>query len=232
MWISDGANGWLDSDEFDDEQNVMHTGDLGFAVSRYLTQDQVKDYGRQSSSPLPENESAEADSQDCQRLSTMPFIVYKEGAYSLAPDAVSKLSQLSNPMCVVTVFGAAGSGKSTLVIRSLYSVDPSSIDFVCTRQENQEKVGDSRSSNDVPTVAFWMWSPPISVPQLGGANINILILESGRGDPNVLFSIAVLLSSHILYNGVGLLDDHRISDLQTVRNLTRFSFHFLISDDN
>lgn len=224
MLICDGANGWLDPDLFADQSQIQidaaQVGDLGFAVSRFLTQDQVMDHSPKST-PTPE--CSDADDQECDKLFKIPFILYKDGIYSLAPDAADRLSRINKPICIVTVFGAAGSGKSTLVIRSLYALDPSRNDGIYTRPETSDSDAHNRKEScDLQHVAFWMWSLPIPVPQLGGTNISVIILESGRGDLNVLFSIAVLLSCHVLYNGVGLLDDHRISDLHTIRNLTRF----------
>ena len=122
-------------------------------------------------------------------------------------------------ICIVTVFGAPKSGKSTLIIRSFYSTDPSADDPIDTNHDAYGYHQDT-DSEELERVAFWLWSQPILVPHIGGA-ITMLVLESGRGDENILFAIAVLLSSHVLYNGAGLLDENRILDLHPIRNLTR-----------
>ena len=226
MLIRDNANGWMDAEDFDQDEtaeSVMHGGDLGVAISRFLTQDQVTDH--QIKSPLAsEVDCSEAESQEPEKLYTIPFIVYKDGVYSLTTNASDRLSSISTPPCIVTVFGEAKSGKSTLVVRSLYALDTSSEDAMYTVHED---IGHDRElDKDSESVAFWLWTNPIIVPQIGGSTITVLVLESGRGDLNILFSIAVLLSSHVLYNGVGLLDDNRISELHCIRNLTRSSLRW------
>jgi hypothetical protein len=233
MLICDGANGWIGADEdgMMDEMNSLLPGeDLGFAVSRFLTQDQVRDEMRKS--PVSELDyTSEVDSQEPEKLFPIPFITCKEGSYALASGVSDRLSQISKPICIVTVFGAPKTGKSTLIIRSLYSIDASSEDPIDTSHDlygyHQDNGADSE---ELERVAFWMWSKTISVAHIGGA-ITMLILESGRGDENILFAISVLLSTHVLYNGAGLLDEHRILDLHTIRNLTRCCPHFSCCTD-
>ena len=219
MLICDGANGWIGAE--DDMDSLLPGEDLGFAVSRFLTQDQVRDEMRKS--PASEIDySSEVENQEPEKLFPIPFITCKEGYYALASGVSDRLSQISKPICIVTVFGAPKTGKSTLIIRSLFSIDASADDPIDTSHDVYGYHQDnSTGTEELEHVAFWMWSKTILVPHIGGAAITMLVLESGRGDENILFAIAVLLSTHVLYNGAGLLDEHRILDLHTIRNLTR-----------
>jgi hypothetical protein len=145
-----------------------------------------------------DNESLEANHGE---IFSVPFIMCTDGNYSLTLVASCRLSKFSKPISIVTVFGAPRSGKSTLILRSLYSVDPSDNDPVDLHHKFHGCNQYSQTLQDEQQVAFWMWSQPISVPQPDGAPITMLVLESGRGDENILFAIAVLLSTHVLYNG-------------------------------
>ena len=73
----------------------------------------------------------------------------------------------------------------------------------------------------------WLWSEPIKGTTLTGEAVSLIVLDTeGLGSPSVsdqhdarVFALATLLSSKIIYNSLGSIDEDAISNLSFVANL-------------
>ena len=154
----------------------------------------------------------------------IPFIALDEGNFTLCSDALELIAALPCPISVCTVFGAPGTGKTTLVQSILKSGQEEFHHEVWNESELSTRQKFSCHSENCPFL--WFWNRPITVPCEDGESITLIVLESGHGfgswkeHESVIFALSVLLSDHVLYTGVDLLDES-ISELRPIRCLTK-----------
>ncbi|XP_059809245.1 guanylate-binding protein 1-like [Hypanus sabinus] len=140
----------------------------------------------------------------------LQLVCNKDGKLHLNPEALNYLQSIEKPMVVVSVVGAARSGKSYLMN--------------CLAGNNYGFSVDS--SVQAHTKGIWMWCR--SLPQR--PNEVLLLLDTeGLGDPekgdihndHFIYSLAVLLSSVLIYNGQRNIDQQSLQDLHFVTELSK-----------
>ncbi|KAL2083065.1 hypothetical protein ACEWY4_020838 [Coilia grayii] len=133
------------------------------------------------------------------------------GGLSVSPGALDILQQLEQPVVVVSVVGLYRTGKSYLMNR-------------LAGRQTGFALGNTIESK---TKGIWMWCVPH--PSKSGHTLVLLDTE-GLGDVNKgdskhdtkIFALAVLLSSTLVYNSRGTIDNRAIEELQYVTELTEF----------
>ncbi|XP_072128083.1 guanylate-binding protein 1-like isoform X2 [Mobula birostris] len=138
-------------------------------------------------------------------------LVYNiDGKLQLNSDALRILQSIEDPMVVVAVVGAARTGKSYLMNCLAGKKKGFSVD----------------SDMQAHTKGIWMWCR--SLPHR--PNEVLLLLDTeGLGDPekgdidndNSIYSLAILLSSILIYNGQRNIDQQALKDLQFVTELSK-----------
>ncbi|XP_059809241.1 guanylate-binding protein 1-like [Hypanus sabinus] len=140
----------------------------------------------------------------------LQLIYNKDGELQLNPEALKVLRSIEDPMVVVAVVGAARTGKSYLLNCLAGSKNGFSVD----------------SSVQAHTKGIWMLCQ--SLPQR--PNEVLLLLDTeGFGDPdkgdkhndNSIYSLAILLSSILIYNGQRNIDQQSLQDLHFVTELSK-----------
>ncbi|XP_072889392.1 guanylate-binding protein 1-like [Hemitrygon akajei] len=138
-------------------------------------------------------------------------LVYNEDEkLVLNPEALKVLRSIEDPMLVVAVVGAARTGKSYLMNCLAGGKKGFSVD----------------STIQSHTKGIWMWCQPL--PQR--PNEVLLLLDTeGLGDPekgdidndHFIYSLAILLSSILIYNGQRNIDQQSLQDLHFVTELSK-----------
>ena len=135
----------------------------------------------------------------------LPFLSYdRHGCISVGVDASSFLSTLHSPVVFVTVAGPTRTGKSFLANQILGRMDGFEV-----------KPGVHASTRGV-----WLWPAVqhINVPTSNGSRrVSLVVLDcQGLKDDHAedrLFCIAAALSSAVVYNALGALDEIRHEQL-------------------
>ncbi|KAK7130463.1 hypothetical protein R3I93_019953 [Phoxinus phoxinus] len=134
-----------------------------------------------------------------------------EGKLCVQESALQILQQIQEPVVVVAVVGLYRTGKSYLMNR-------------LAGKQTGFALGSTIESK---TKGIWMWC--VSHPTKAGTTLMLLDTE-GLGDVNKgdskhdtkIFSLAVLLSSTIVLNSRGTIDNRAIEELQYVTELTEY----------
>ncbi|XP_072889487.1 guanylate-binding protein 1-like [Hemitrygon akajei] len=135
----------------------------------------------------------------------LQLVFNKDGKLQLNPEALRVLQSFEVPMVVVTVVGAARTGKSYLMNCLAGDKNGFSVD----------------STVQAHTKGTWMWCQ--SHPQR--PNEVLLLLDTeGLRDPekgdshndNSIYTLAILLSSVLIYNGKNQIDQQSLQDLHFV----------------
>ncbi|XP_058610450.1 guanylate-binding protein 4-like [Onychostoma macrolepis] len=131
------------------------------------------------------------------------------GSLSVCKDAIEFLSRISEPVVVVSVVGLYRTGKSYLMNR-------------LAGQQSGFALGNTIESK---TKGIWMWC--VSHPYKEGHTLVLLDTEGlgdvAKGDSKNdgwIFCLAVLLSSTLVYNSRGTIDNTAVEKLQYVVELT------------
>ena len=142
--------------------------------------------------------------------------VDKAGNFSVAEEAKSALRAIGNgKICVVCVTGPSRSGKSALA------------NFLLERHaQDGFLVGSSISDC---TRGIWMWGRPRRATLPNGEQCWVLVLDTeGLGNfqkssdyDTKIFALACLLSSTLLYNSLGSIDEKAITGLSCVAQLVK-----------
>ncbi|XP_069070228.1 guanylate-binding protein 1-like isoform X1 [Pleurodeles waltl] len=133
-----------------------------------------------------------------------------EGELRVRQDALKVLSEIQEPMVVVTIVGLYRTGKSYLMNRL---------------------AGTNRGFSIGPTVqshtkGIWMWC----MPHPEKSNYTLLLLDTeGLGDvekgdstnENWIFALAELLSSTFVYNSMGTIDQRALEQLHYATELSK-----------
>ncbi|XP_073783813.1 guanylate-binding protein 4 [Danio rerio] len=134
-----------------------------------------------------------------------------DGKLCVQPAALQILQQIQQPVVVVAVVGLYRTGKSYLMNR-------------LAGKHSGFALGSTVESK---TKGIWMWC----VPHPTKAETTLLLLDTeGLGDVDkgdsrhdtIIFSLAVLLSSTLVFNSRGTIDNKAIEELQYVTELTEY----------
>jgi hypothetical protein len=150
---------------------------------------------------------------------SIPLVTFVEsedggpGRFALGSEALGVLAALRMPVAPVAVVGKYRTGKSFLLNRLLqrrggFEVGPTV--EACTKGIN-------------------MWSEPIIVEQEDGSSMAAIFLDTeGIGATGStaehdarIFALATLLSSLLIYNSVGAVDEEAIQSISFIANLTK-----------
>ncbi|XP_073705467.1 guanylate-binding protein 3-like [Garra rufa] len=131
------------------------------------------------------------------------------GSLSICKDALEFLSRISEPVVVVSVVGLYRTGKSYLMNR-------------LAGQQSGFALGNAVESK---TKGIWMWCVPH--PNKEGHTLVLLDTE-GLGDVDKgdskndswIFCLAVLLSSTLVYNSRGIIDNNALENLHYITELS------------
>ncbi|XP_067309373.1 guanylate-binding protein 2-like isoform X2 [Pseudorasbora parva] len=144
------------------------------------------------------------------RLMSSPICLVEnvKGSLCVCKDAIELLSRIKEPVVVVSVVGLYRTGKSYLMNR-------------LAGQQSGFALGNTIESK---TKGIWMWCVPH--PQKNGQTLVLLDTE-GLGDVDKgdskndswIFCLAVLLSSTLVYNSRGTIDNNAVENLQYVSEL-------------
>ena len=138
--------------------------------------------------------------------------VDKQGRFAINKEAVQILESSENVVAVLCIAGLYRTGKSFLM------------NLLCGRK-NAFEVDASVSAC---TRGLWFFSEPITIEKEGQV-YDIYVMDSeGLGgvdkDQNYdvkIFTLSMLLSSFLIYNSVGVIDESALSSLSLVSNITK-----------
>jgi hypothetical protein len=146
-------------------------------------------------------------------MEALPLIeVDEEGNFSANIDAVCDLHKIEGKIAVVSIAGIYRSGKSSLM-------------NWLTNRPNIFAVG---STTNRCTRGIWMWPEPILSKTPEGEDCSVILLDTeGIGGVEAdskydarIFSLAVLLSSTLIFNSMGSIDENSISNLSFMAQLS------------
>ena len=131
--------------------------------------------------------------------------------FEVVPEAAEILSQIKGNIGVIAFAGLYRTGKSF------------TLNLLLGQQELGFKVDPSTSSC---TQGLWMWSDPIYVKE---SNLNIILIdtegfssiESHTTQDSKIFALVVLISSYLIYNTIGVIDEGAINSLSTAAELSK-----------
>uniref|UniRef100_A0A803T2K6 GB1/RHD3-type G domain-containing protein n=1 Tax=Anolis carolinensis TaxID=28377 RepID=A0A803T2K6_ANOCA len=131
------------------------------------------------------------------------LIQNQEGRLSVCPEALGVLRSIRHPVVVVAIVGLYRTGKSYLMNR-------------LAGKRTGEEMGGGKYSN---TKGIWMWCVPY--PDQKDQTLVLLDTEGlgnvDKGDTQNdtwIFALAVLLSSTLVYNSMGTIDQNALEQLQ------------------
>ncbi|XP_048011196.1 guanylate-binding protein 1-like [Megalobrama amblycephala] len=132
-----------------------------------------------------------------------------DGKLCVQQSALQILQQIQQPVVVVAVVGLYRTGKS----------------YLMNRLAGQQKGFALGSTVESKTKGIWMWC--VDHPNKAGTTLVLLDTEGlgdvDKGDPKHdtnIFCLAVLLSSTLVYNSRGTIDNKAVEELQYVTELT------------
>lgn len=154
--------------------------------------------------------------EDAQSARAVDLIQYSpETGFQVGEEAAALLESLDETVAVVAVAGKYRTGKSYLLNRIILN-------------EKSKGFGVGPTINPC-TKGLQIWSEPLDAATADGKPIKVLVIDSeGMGsvseDTNHdtrIFLLALLLSSHFVYNSVGTIDENAIQQLSLIVNLSK-----------
>eukprot|EP01050_Picozoa_sp_SAG11_P027173 SAG11_NODE_6776_length_1251_cov_1.041667_2_plen_174_part_00 len=143
-----------------------------------------------------------------------------EGNFSVPPEAVDLLNEITGPIAVVSVAGPYRSGKSFLM--NCLSQDDTSRKISTTKFQVGPTV-------NACTRGLWLFPSSVTLPTSGGGNMRVLFVDSeglsaikaSEGHDVKIFSLAVLISSLFIFNSFGAVDEQNIKKLGFITQLSK-----------
>ena len=153
----------------------------------------------------------------------VPLILYNQETqkFEIQPEAKQLASLFKKPIAVVSVVGMYRTGKSYLLNRVLLN-----------KKAGEKGFGVGPTINPC-TKGLWMWGTPVKATTKSGEEIDTIIMDTeGIGgmdeDQNHdmrIFTLALLLSSYLIYNSMGSIDE---AALQSLGFVTQIGQHIAI----
>lgn len=148
----------------------------------------------------------------------LPLISWnaKKDEFEINEETKALISSIKGPLAVLTVAGVYRTGKSFLLNRCLLNL------------QDGTGFGVGPSINPC-TKGLWVWGTPIPGYTEQGEQLNVLVVDTegigGLDEDNShdmrVFSLAVLLSSCLVYNSMGSIDENAIQCMSFVTNLSK-----------
>jgi hypothetical protein len=159
--------------------------------------------------------------------SAVPLVCFDHEAGNklvLSREAESMIRNLPSPIGVISAVGNVKTGKSFLLNRVILDI------------EGGFAVG---SSVDPCTKGLWIWNRPLRRLLPSGKIMNLLVVDTqgvGSSESNMeqdltLFALSALLSSYLIYNSFGHIDEASIANLSLVAELAKLIESRATSDD-
>lgn len=140
--------------------------------------------------------------------------VYKDdnGVFKMNPEAVDALRRIKGPVVVVSLWGPDSKGKS----------------FVLNQLLAKSGGFQVESTRRQCAGGIWLWSTPMKQTTLDGTEYNLLLLDIEGFDSydqtglyrTQIFSLVILLSSMLIYNQTGAIDENALDHLSLVPDIT------------
>ena len=153
----------------------------------------------------------------------IPFITQQEsGALAIEAEAAAFLRSVEGPLCVVAIVGMHRTGKSYLMNTLL----------VEQHQQRQQRTGSCGfkvgKGLSTCTKGVWIFNKVVEIARPDGSTARLLLLDtqgtgSADGDEQsdvLTWALTLMLSSYLIYNSVGSIDEHSISQLSLVTHVT------------
>ena len=148
----------------------------------------------------------------------LPFIVLdsKTGKYHVAQEATDFIRGIPGPLAVVSIVGKYRTGKSWLVNQVLLDAPPG------------QGFGVGNTVNAC-TKGLVVANKILKIKQTDGSVLNTIVLDTegiGALDANSthdsrVFALSLLLSSILVYNSMGPIDEDALENISLVTNLTK-----------
>ena len=181
----------------------------------------------------------------------IPFIIPTEdGHFEVNNEAIQMLMKINHAIAPISVVGKYRTGKSFLLnklIKGISYTDASSSTNSSTANVPGFEVG---PTIEACTRGIWLWSEPITITLESNdadnqnnqdEQLSVIFMDTeGLGSAGSkgsvtedhdarIFALATLLSSLLVYNSVGVIDEDAISNLSFIANITR---HVQIKSSN
>jgi len=150
----------------------------------------------------------------------IPFITQQEsGALAIEAEAAAFLRSVDAPVCVIAVVGMHRTGKSYLM-NSLLLGEQRPEGTI----ERGFKVGKGLSTC---TKGVWIYNRVVELPRADGSTGRFLVLDTqGTGGSDgdeqndvLTWALTLLLSSYLIYNSTGSIDEQSIAQLSLVTHV-------------
>jgi hypothetical protein len=168
------------------------------------------------------------DKSQAKALPQIPWLVFsKSKGLEICTSAREVLTALPTPVCVVLFYGdeASRAARREILQRTLFpqstSDQPSQS---CIVEEHLPERPHGDGVTEDKQVVIGLWRKVIRVKGSDEKRVSVVVAESSKVpglDEGLALAFSVLVSSHMVYCGEGLLDEVRIQELTALHTLTR-----------